>query len=286
MSVAVCTIARGRRHHLDVMMRALAAQHTRPDLFVIGVMQDEPYSDLPPLPFPVRQVLVPGEPAPLAAARNACAARADTDTVVFLDVDCIAAPGLVTAFCEAVRAGRCVFGDTRYLTQGAARPQAEFDFLWQNAVEHPARKFRDAFGQGVHRIADMSEFWSLSFAMTVRDFRASGGFDERFRGYGGEDTDFAMAMAEAGIELYWASDAQAVHQWHPVHIPPLGHLDPIVDNANLFYRTHGRWCMDYWLKQLADAGFIAWEQDRVTILRRPSADEFEAAVQDGSVAFS
>ena len=158
-------------------MQGLAVQDRLPDVFVIGVMQDEPYANLPPMPFPVRQVLVPGEPTPLAAARNACARNAGTDMLVFLDVDCIPSPGLVAAFAEAVEPNRCVFGDTRYLTEGDVEKDVMFERLWQQSIEHPARKFSDTLGSGVHQIADMAEFWSLSFAMTKQAFE---GF-RRFR---------------------------------------------------------------------------------------------------------
>ncbi len=266
-------------------MQGLAVQDKVPDVMVIGVMQNEPYANLPPMPFPVRQVLVPGEPTPLSAARNACARNAGTDMLVFLDVDCIPSPGLVAAFAEAVEPNRCVFGDTRYLTEGDVKKDVMFERLWQQSIEHPARKFSVTLGSGVHQIADMGEFWSLSFAMTKQAFEISGGFDEQFRGYGGEDTDFAKSMEKAGVTLFWASEARSVHQWHPVHIPPVGHLDHIVRNANLFHRKHGRWCMDYWLGQLETAGYISWDE-RVTIVRRPSADELKAAIQDGTVPFS
>ena len=288
MSLAVCTIARGRSVHLANMMQALAAQSRLPDLFVIGVMQEQAYNGLPTMPFPVRQVLVPGGDAPLAAARNACAAEAQdvgAQTLVFLDVDCVAAPDMIEAFDATVEDGRCVMGHTRYLGGEDDAAGADFADLWQGAVDHPARRFAPEDGSATVKLADWGEFWSLAFAMRTADFSATGGFDTQFVGYGGEDTDFARAMGRAGLELHWAEGARAVHQWHPVQVPPLGHLDHIVRNANLFYDKHGGWCMEYWIDQLVEAGYVEWGE-RLTILRRPSADECKAALGDGDVRFS
>lgn len=48
---------------------------------------------------------------------------------------------------------------------------------------------------------DVSLFWSLSFAVTAREFTVIGGFDEDYLGYGAEDTDVGQRLARSGGRL-------------------------------------------------------------------------------------
>ncbi|WMS44537.1 galactosyltransferase-related protein [Acuticoccus sp. MNP-M23] len=284
MTVSVCTIARGRERHLCNLINGLAAQSLAPAELIIGAMQEEPFGNLPETPFPIRQVPVPGERIPLAAARNVIAACARGVVLVFLDVDCVPGRDLVRTYADALAAvgSACVMGDTHYLAERDDIAAEGFDALWP-ALAHPAR----GFGPVRRRIANPMEFWSLSFALPRETFAQLGGFDPRFEGYGGEDTDFAMTLDAAGIPLVWAPAAAALHQWHAVHIPPLHQLDDIVRNANLFHQKHGRLCMDYWLNQFDAAGFISGMPDGpISIRRRPLPDDLACSLQDGSVRFS
>lgn len=282
MTVSVCTIARGRETQLRNLVLGLSQQSALPDELVIARMQPEPYTNLPPCPFPVRQVAVEGARLPLARARNAAAENTIGDALIFLDVDCIPLPGLVENYTVAMSANRCLMGETRYLSQADPPEVLSFEAMWQCADQHPARRY----GSESIRLPETTEFWSLSFAMMRETFWKVGGFDALFDGYGGEDTDFAMSLADSAVELFWLPKARAVHQWHPVQIPAFNHFDDIVRNANRFYKKRGQWCMDYWLDQFEAAGLICKSSDQIEVLRQPSADERQAAVRDGSVRFS
>lgn len=105
--------------------------------------------------------------------------------------------------------------------------------------------------------------------------------DETYVGYGGEETDLAARLAEAGLPTFWVAGARAYHQHHPVHVPPLQHFSAILANASRFRARHGRWCMTYWLDQFRAAGLIAWDAEApaIRLLRSPSADEIAAALR-------
>lgn len=62
----------------------------------------------------------------------------------------------------------------------------------------------------------------LGFCHAVRRDRvvAIGGYDERFRGYGREDDDFAWRLHVSGITYKWAPEVLTIHQWHPGHPDP------------------------------------------------------------------
>ncbi|MBW0118388.1 glycosyltransferase, partial [Pseudonocardia abyssalis] len=102
-TVAVVTITRDRDAHLHRQRVGLAADP--PDRHVVVGMGVRPaLADVPGAPpVTVVEVPVPDSGLPLAAARNAGAAAADADLLVFLDVDCIPAPAMLRRYADAVR---------------------------------------------------------------------------------------------------------------------------------------------------------------------------------------
>ena len=281
VEASVLTLVRGRSIQLRHLMQGLAAQTVRPRDLVIAWMQPEPEADLPDPGCPVRHILVPGDPLPLAAARNRAADAARTDLLVFLDVDCVPAPGLVAAYAEAAAATDGLFlGEVLYLPPGAM-PPARLDYAALDRLgrTHPAKPAIPPVGLRLE--PDPAQLWGLSFALPAAAWRAVGGMDEAFEGYGGEETDLALRLAAQGLPTYWTAGARAYHQHHPVHVPPLQHFDSILANAARFHARHGRWCMDYWLGQFRDAGLIAWDETAPAIrtIRRPSAGEIAAALR-------
>ncbi len=273
---SVCTLVRGREDRLRRLMQGLARQSAPPRELVIAWMQTEPASGLPDPGCPVRHVLVPGEPMPLAAARNRAAEAASGDLLVFLDVDCIPSPGLVAAYAAAAEAARGLFlGEVLYLPPGAVDP----DDLDRLGRRHPARPAVPE--TGLRREPDAGQLWGLSFALPAAGWHAVGGMDESFTGYGGEETDLAARLAGAGLATYWVGGARAYHQHHPVHVPPLQHFAAILANAARFHARHGGWCMTYWLDQFRAAGLIAWDEaaPAIRLIRPPSEAEIAASLR-------
>ncbi|APX84375.1 sugar transferase [Methylorubrum extorquens] len=276
------TLVRGRADRLRNLIRGLARQTLPPRELVIAWMQPEPALDLPDPGCPVRHLHVPGEPMPLAAARNRAAAAATGDLLVLLDVDCIPGPTLVAAYADAAAAERGLFlGEVLYLPPdaiagGPAPDPAALDRLGR---VHPARPPLPE--TGLRREPDAGQLWGLSFALPAEAWRAVGGMDECYVGYGGEETDLAARLAGSGLPTFWVAGARAYHQHHPVHVPPLQHFAPILANATRFHARHGRWCMTYWLEQFRAAGLIAWDAEAaaIRVLRQPSAPEIAAALR-------
>ncbi len=282
--VSVLTLVRGRRSHLANLIRGLAAQHVRPRELIIAYMQPKPHHDLPACPCPVVEVFVGGEPMPLAAARNEAARRACGASLVFLDVDCIPSPPLVQRYAEALeQVGGALMGEVYYLPaldDGGLRLPLDFAWLDDVGLPHPAKP---AFpGRGVERVEDHGELWGLSFALSRATYLDCGGMDERFSGYGAEETDFAARLRQRGVPLHRVGDARCYHQHHAVHRPPLQHVEHIVRNARLFRTKWGRWCMEYWLEMLARDGFVRWDAERLELLRRPTSAEIDASRLDRS----
>ncbi|MGY3555326.1 glycosyltransferase family 2 protein [Williamsia sp. R60] len=268
MTVAVLTIVSGRHRHLQAQLGALAATSDRPDLHVVVAMDDPDIAEQVELgEAVVAHVARVEDRLPLALARNTAAAIArdrGADLLIFLDVDCIPAPDLVSRYNAAVqlRAGeRLLFcGPVTYLDERASEVARGGGDLASLTAPHRARPNPPA--GSVELGTDMNLFWSLSFAVTAASWTRIGGFFDGYAGYGGEDTDFAQMAASQRFEIAWVGGAHAYHQFHPVSNPPVEHLDDILLNANIFHARWGWWPMGGWLDGFAELGLVVFDTER------------------------
>ena len=263
--VALITIVHGRHDHLLRQREALERAADAPGLHVIVAMDDPAVGALPQLNRPGVQVVEVArtptdEGLPLARARNVGAAAAmahGAGVLVFLDVDCLPAPGALEGYLAAATApetrGRLLCGPVTYLPP--APPEGyDLDRLIELDHPHPARP---APAEGEVELGGPHElFWSLSFAVDTPTWCRIGGFSERYSGYGGEDTDFAFTARMCGIELAWIGSARAYHQHHAVEKPPVSHLDDILRNAAVFHERWGSWPMTGWLEEFERMGLV------------------------------
>ncbi len=102
--LAVLTLAGGRDTQLAHLVAGLEAGEAPPDELVIADLGGR--SRIPPAErFPIRVVSLDVTGGlPLAEARNAAAAATEADSLVFLDVDWVPAPGRVAGFRAALAA--------------------------------------------------------------------------------------------------------------------------------------------------------------------------------------
>lgn len=274
MSLSVLTIVRNRTGHLANLLEGVRRSSVQPDEVIVVDMSDEPVTlnGLQPL---VRIERLETTGLPLARARNRAAACAKGDRLIFLDIDCIPMRECLDRLSTAIEDTEgLVCAEVRYLGPGDASAGWDEALLVGKGRAHPVRPFpRD----GLRSVNDPGLFWSLAFAIRRSTFERIGGFDERFIGYGGEDTDFGFAAQRTGCPLYFLGGALACHQYHETFDPPLQHLEDIVANANRFRRKWGIWPMSGWLEQFLQLGLIEWQADNVRMLRRPSEDEIVSA---------
>jgi len=267
-AISIVTLAKGRAEHLYNLVLGLTRQTTPPSELIVAVMQDEPYV-LPETDFPVRQLMIAGEALPLAAARNLAARTATGEGLIFLDMDCIPAPGLVADYAGHLATyDGLLMGEVMYLPGGATKGDWRSEDFADVAVRHSDRRGPPA--EGIEACGDYRCFWSLNFAMRRATFLAVGGFHEGYNGYGGEDTDFGKVLDTAGVPIAWIKGGLAHHQYHPHHMPPVHHLDSVIRNAELFEARWGYRTMGHWLHAFRLMGLI---DDRpgqpIRVLRRP-----------------
>lgn len=289
MSISVLTLVKGRQQQLENLISFVNESSLKPYELVVSVMdkigRPEMVAD-----FPIRPISVPDGGLPLAKARNVAASVAKGDKLIFLDVDCVPSPAVVESYSDGLDEypEACLMGEVKYLPkldQGVFEAPNRLEQLEALGEIHPSKS---AFADGFVRERDYGQLWGLSFALARETFHSVGGFDERFDRYGGEETDFAWALKDKGIPLLRCPNALVYHQHHRVHIPPVQHFDSIVTNAQTFYQKHGRWCMDYWLGQFAEKGWIDWtpEGSNLKVLNYPTEAAKEASLQPASVRYS
>jgi GT2 family glycosyltransferase len=206
---------------------------------------------------------------PISEARNMGAAAAldsGTDLLIFLDVDCIPAEamieGYVRAAGEAAHRDALLCGPVTYLPPP---PISGYDLSELPAMVDPHSARPRPEGEQVLASTDYNLFWSLSFALTPETWNRIGGFCISYRGYGGEDTDFAQLAAAAGVTLRWVGGAHAFHQFHPVSDPPVEHLSEIVANARIFRKRWGWWPMQGWLHAFAERNMVRWTETELFV---------------------
>jgi GT2 family glycosyltransferase len=263
MRTAVITTVHGRGDHLRRQVAGLQLSIRPTDMHVVVALGDPTIRDVvvsAKSPAVVIDCGPANGPLPLAQGRNVGAAAAlhrGAELLVFLDVDCIPAAALIGRYHHAAtrreHAQALLCGPVTHLPPPAPGGYA-LNRLPSQINPHPDRPA--PAGTDIVTSTDYTLFWSLSFAVSAATWKHIGGFCELYRGYGGEDTDFAQSAAAAGITMRWVGGADAFHQYHPVSDPPVEHIDDILRNATLFHQRWGWWPMQGWLREFENRGLI------------------------------
>ncbi|HET9847223.1 MAG TPA: glycosyltransferase [Candidatus Dormibacteraeota bacterium] len=138
----------------------------------------------------------------IAAARNRAARLAANPVLIVLDDDLLAVPNFVAAHLAAQeRNGDVLVHGPTPLAAGFDRGGAALLFERTRALE---------LDESSHTQREWT-LWGGNFSVRRQLWRAIGGFDETFREYGGEDTDFGLRVAALGIRYVFEPAAVAYH---------------------------------------------------------------------------
>ena len=267
MGLSVLTLVRNRRLHLLRLIEGLCRSEIAPDELIV-VDLGGPTIVLPVASFQIRVVPLESAPLPLARARNLAASLARHEILLFLDVDCIPMAKLLGLMSSTLdKHDALVCAQIHYLREAVTHCDWQEDVLLRDSMPHPVRAFS---AQGIRVENNPGLFWSLAFAVRRSLFNRLGGFDERFVGYGAEDTDFGFRARKADAKLLFLGGAGAFHQYHEVYDPPLQHFDDIIRNAEVFFERWNVWPMDGWLDAFERLGLILRVRDKITKIRPPN----------------
>lgn len=277
MKFSLIITVSGRLDHLKNQLKGVKSCIVAPsEIIIVAINEPElMLGEFSELPIQIIRLEGDQKKLPIAKARNRGVRGAKYDSLFFLDVDCIPDETYFDEMASYINDNRVLMGTPYYLPKGEP-PIVDFT----KAISHP---HRPEITQSRSEI-DFNLFWSLCFAMTRKCFDNVGGFDENFLGYGGEDTDFAWSLRDAGME-FWLVTARVYHQQHPVSIPPLGHLQAIVNNSNYFFTKRGVWIMENWLEAFTIMGLIDWNQKstEIRLIRQPTEEQMTTAYREDAV---
>ncbi len=206
-SVIIPTCDRPQR--LTACLETLAALDCSPERFEVVVSDDGSHASPGPIlkPFADRiQVqLVTGPKGGPGAARNRGAARATGRFLLFIDDDCLAEPGWLTAyergFAEA---------PNRMLAGAIVNdvPDNRFATATQLIVTY-------AYAHNDRRTGGARFFNTCNLAVPADQFHRLGGFSGVFPLAAGEDYDFSHRWQHAGLETLYLPGAVVRHR-HPM----------------------------------------------------------------------
>ena len=263
--LSIIIIVKNRHAHLKNVLVGLSRNENQLFETVIIHMNEECRVDYN---FNLRHLhsykLKTEEMLPLAKARNFGACKAKYENLVFLDVDCIPSPQMVSDYLKFFNEHQnaVAMGEVYYMRSSIENEWIEQD-LKTASIKHQKRKYLQNCNAKHEKNYD--KFWSLNFGLKRNTFEIIGGFSEKFEGYGAEDTDFSYKAKSKDINLYWAKGCTAYHQFHESQNPPLNHFDDIIRNATIFYSRWGVWPMAKWLKAFSEMDLIEWNTDATKI---------------------
>jgi GT2 family glycosyltransferase len=254
--LTVLTLTRDRNRHLSNLVKGLERSELAPAELVVAWMGGEdPRETIGDPPFAVLIVAVGGEDLPLGVARNRAVTAAGSERIVFLDVDCVPASGLLGSYAAELLRAELLMGPVRYLPEGG--PCEDDDRMSAVATAAPGRE--RIFAGPAPRQCRHEDFWSTNFALTRDCFERVGGFDEAYTGYGIEDTDFGQRARQAGVPVTIVPRAIAFHQHH-ASTPFSDHnLPSLIRNSHRYHAKWGEWPAPGWLARLAREGRVRWE---------------------------
>lgn len=210
-----------QQRELDRTLFALSRQDHPAELLEIIVV-DDGSAEPPRVAEGVTLVVQEDRGFRLAAARNAGAAVATGEILCFLDADTAPEPGYVRALTrlpalapDVLAVGRRRHADLDGLPLDAdlaeAAPGTELEEpAWLADAYAASRNLLDADDRSYRFVI------GAVVACSALLFRATGGFDETFDSYGGEDWEWAYRAWLAGAVLAHVPDAVAWHdgpQW-------------------------------------------------------------------------
>jgi len=218
---------------LGETLRHLAAQDYPRDAYEVIVVDDGSTDATPDVlaaasaAFPVRVIRQAN--GGRSRARNTGANAARFEVILFVDADVFADPPVLRMHAGHFENGGKLGVQGPSYTHPASRvgPFMEAKELLPDLT---VRKVRDL--NPVHVI-------TRNFSIDAAAFRAIGGFDETFTGYGWEDIELAMRLREIGVRFLWEPRAVTWHHHVENLTSALRKQTESGRGAVYFWRKHG-----------------------------------------------
>ncbi|AZK47455.1 glycosyltransferase family 2 protein [Paenibacillus lentus] len=230
MKASVVILAYNQREIIEVCLTALTRQRLEEDDSFEVVLVDNGSTDGTGemiqginVDYPLKYRYIPRtEQSNRAVSRNQGIVSASGDIVILLDGDQIAAAGFIAEHLRVHKFAdnKLVIGFRQYLEQGAINGEhknALFDEAHMPPSEEDERFWlmeRFSENAGAFRTA-----WHLFFSCNISVRRERligvGMFDDKFKGWGLEDSELGYRLEQAGGSFIFNKKALVYHVYHP-----------------------------------------------------------------------
>lgn len=268
--ISVITIVKNRIPQFYSLLKSLEASERKPkELVVVWMTSPSNHSLVQSEYFPIKHRFATSDTLPIAKARNKGAAACSASTLLFLDVDCIIHPQLLSQIGSKICRGTTLGS---VITELKAIP--EYASYHEVSRLPESRKVRH---NGVNH--QQQGFQSSLFAVCREDFDYVEGFDESYSGFGIGDIDFSTRCNRACI-THRLLPVTTYKQYRNCRTCPLNHLLDIVCNANLYKKKWGYYPKTEWLSTFMARGFVskASAHAPLSVTRLPTAKEIRSVI--------
>lgn len=194
-----------------------------------------------------------------AAARNLGARQAQGEWLLFLDADMEASPALLEMHMGAHRR----HPDVLVMGQVLLAPSAA-----QSQFAKMAESGRLATGK--QRFMSALQCATGNLSLLREAYHRLGGFDERFRFYGWEDTDLGYRAASEGLGLLYDPSAISYHHDYAVDLAlAANRARQAARSVWILFDKHPE--LQGKLNMFEDKGYLSWGQDPARIVLRKLA---------------
>lgn len=182
-----------------------------------------------------------------ARSRNLAIGKARGELVVLTDGDCVPLPGYLEAIVDGFPEGGYRAGE-RYLLSEEASSRVDVGEMAAGGAEYLSALIPDGERRRIRklvrknrmyralRLKERPKVMTCNMAVWRRDLEAVNGFDERYVGWGHEDTDLGRRLRALGVRSQEPlSPGLVLHLWHPTESSFKGRVRDC-DNAAYFDR--------------------------------------------------
>jgi GT2 family glycosyltransferase len=172
-------------------------------------------------PFPIRHIWQEDRGFRAAEARNRAMAASEGDYLILIDGDILCHRHFVADHLAFARRGRWIQGGRVFLDATCSQKRIEeptpssLPFYLpgmsnrKNAIRHPFLA-----GMASREIFSFKSIHSANMSLWREDALRTNGFDQRYQGWGLEDSDFAVRLQHAGLARFNLRHMALVYHLH------------------------------------------------------------------------
>lgn len=266
MKTSLVTIVKNRTKQLRNLIAHLEQCDPLPDeLVVVWMTSPSPHSLVRSEAFTITHKFVTTEALPIARARNKGLLEARNNALCYMAVDVLPAPDFIAQHTALLTKGTVVVSQ--------AYPGVAEGDLYQGYAFLQSQTQRENYGNSV---CDNDR--AALFFIHKKDFSRTGGFDDRYDGFGINDEDFLTNCRTLGL-AFAVADSVTFRQERANYRCPLNHVLDFTRNAQIYHDKWGVYPNKAVLEQYAQQGCINsdYEENGLHVARLPTDDERKTA---------